>query len=483
MAAPTSGELSLGKIRQELETSDYSAGPYTTNATSLSGSETGLYATINTSSSSYPDGTTPYAMSEWYSYDQSALGPMPTITGYTATPTDNLITGITGVSSPAVSYVKLTNTRAIGIAIPNGAGTCSVYANGIEWTSSTPTVNNYNLVSTNGYVRFGRNTGIALAPLTSEKAVAFYQNSSASSVRVQILKYTGGSSSVSVESTALVSTSGGYSSGRAIRFATSGNTHYIALASNNPGTNNFDSYVKIFKVDDSTDTVTYVTQGQIHTGADNSADVISFGEVSTNTYGLLGTSRRNTSFNGPLAYATMKFNISTETLTVSSNLNTLQASSTRPEFTSVSGINIADNEVILYYSVGGVGAYQATINYDGTTTTVENNTTFGGGSNYLNRGVTQYLLDGYTIPENQIIIGVIPDLSTARALNIDTVVYNPSTHQWTSQSDTTQIEVTSTAGNGAGGVFPLVFDVDKGLLVWADDGTNNFKYNTFTINS
>lgn len=483
MTVPSSGELSLGKIRQELETGNYSGGPYTTNQTNLSSGETGSYATINTSSPSYPDGIAPYAMSEWYSYDQNFTpGPMPTITGYTATPADNLITGITSVSRPAVSYVKLTNTRAIGIAIPNDAGTCSVYANGIEWTSSTPTVNNYNLVSTNGYVRSGRNTGIALAPLTSEKAVAFYQNGT-SSTRIQILKYIGGSNSVSVEATTTISGDGGYSSGRAIRFATSGSTHYIALSSNNPSTGNFDSYVKIYKVDDSTDTVTYITQGQIHTGADNSADVISFGEVSTNTYGLLGTSRRNTTFNGALAYATMKFNISTETLTVSSNLNTLQASAVAPEFTSVSGVNIADDEVILYYRRPGVNAYQATINYNGTTTTVENNTTYGGGSTYVPRAITQYLLDGYTTPENQIILGEVPNTSTGQALNIDTVVYNPATHQWASQSDTTQIEVTTSTSNGSGGSFPLIFGTDKGLLVWADNGTDNFKYNTFTINT
>ena len=72
MTVPASGELSLGKIRQELETSDYSAGPYTTNATSLSGSETGLYAAINTASPSYPNGTAPFAMSEWYSYNHAA---------------------------------------------------------------------------------------------------------------------------------------------------------------------------------------------------------------------------------------------------------------------------------------------------------------------------------------------------------------------------------------------------------------------------
>lgn len=77
MTVPASGELSLGKIRQELETCDYTSGPYTTNATSLSDSETGLYATINTASPSYPNGIAPFAMSEWYSYDHGASAGSP----------------------------------------------------------------------------------------------------------------------------------------------------------------------------------------------------------------------------------------------------------------------------------------------------------------------------------------------------------------------------------------------------------------------
>ena len=50
----------------------YNSGPYTGSSTSLSGSETGLYAVINTASPSYPNGIAPFAMSEWYSYDHAA---------------------------------------------------------------------------------------------------------------------------------------------------------------------------------------------------------------------------------------------------------------------------------------------------------------------------------------------------------------------------------------------------------------------------
>ena len=71
MTVPSSGEISLGKIRQELESTstsnDYNEGPYT-GSTSLSASETGVYDTLNSGSSNRPDGVGPFKMSEWRSY-------------------------------------------------------------------------------------------------------------------------------------------------------------------------------------------------------------------------------------------------------------------------------------------------------------------------------------------------------------------------------------------------------------------------------
>ena len=484
MTVPSSGELSLGKIRQELETSDYSAGPYTANATSLSGSETGLYATVNTGSPSYPDGIFPFEMSEWYDYDQNATGSsgaMPTITGYTATPASTTISGVVFPTNPAISYVKLTNKKYIGIAVPNAGGTSTVYAHGIDWSSASPTVNSFTSVSTNGFVRSGRNAGIAIVRLTNTKALTFYQNGT-SSTRYQILKYVGGTTSVSVEATGTISGNGGYSSGRAIVFATNGNIHYIALSSANPTTSNFDSYVKIYKVNYSTNTVTYITQGQIHQGADNSCDVTSFGEISTNTYGLLGTSLRNTTFYGALAYATMKFNISTETLTVSSNLNTLQASAISPTYTSPTGVNIATNEIILFYQINGGNNYQATINYDGTTTTVENNSVDSGTPAFIPRSLAHYLLDGYNTPEDQM-INVFTLTASSFSYRVETVVYDSATHQWTRQGDQTQIEANDATQNGVHGVFVLLKDPDNAMLIWCDVVNDRFEYNTFTIDN
>ena len=66
MAIPSSGAIQLNRdIGLEL---GVSAGA----ETGLETASRGTYATINTSSASYPDGVPPHAMSEFYSYDHSA---------------------------------------------------------------------------------------------------------------------------------------------------------------------------------------------------------------------------------------------------------------------------------------------------------------------------------------------------------------------------------------------------------------------------
>ena len=75
MAVPGSGEISLGKIRQELQAANYTSGPYTAASTSLDLAENGTYATINTCSPYYPLSANPANMSEWYGYDHDALCP------------------------------------------------------------------------------------------------------------------------------------------------------------------------------------------------------------------------------------------------------------------------------------------------------------------------------------------------------------------------------------------------------------------------
>ena len=76
MTVPSSGEISLGKIRQELESTgtgnDYDQGPYTSAETSLSSSSVGIYDTINTGSEDRPNASAPFKMSEWRGYDHHA---------------------------------------------------------------------------------------------------------------------------------------------------------------------------------------------------------------------------------------------------------------------------------------------------------------------------------------------------------------------------------------------------------------------------
>lgn len=75
---------------------------------SLSGSETGLYGTINTCSVSRPDGVSPFAISEWYSYNNSAICFIPP-------PTSSL-------SSSWYWQYNVNNFAIDNIAISTGSG-------------------------------------------------------------------------------------------------------------------------------------------------------------------------------------------------------------------------------------------------------------------------------------------------------------------------------------------------------------------------
>lgn len=76
MAVPAANnEISLAKIRNEIETNAYGTA-YTAGSTSLTSLSTGVYDTINTNnpSADRPDGSTPHNMSEFFSYDHDFSG-------------------------------------------------------------------------------------------------------------------------------------------------------------------------------------------------------------------------------------------------------------------------------------------------------------------------------------------------------------------------------------------------------------------------
>lgn len=77
MAVPSSGAISLAKIRDEIENNNYNANlyGYTSGPTSLTDISDGTYDTINTANavSNRPDGSIPHSMGEFYSYDHDLV--------------------------------------------------------------------------------------------------------------------------------------------------------------------------------------------------------------------------------------------------------------------------------------------------------------------------------------------------------------------------------------------------------------------------
>ena len=72
MTVPSSGELSLGKIRKEMgatsNANDYNNGPSTAE-TGLDEMENGGYGAVNIYANPKPNSANPAKMSEWYGYD------------------------------------------------------------------------------------------------------------------------------------------------------------------------------------------------------------------------------------------------------------------------------------------------------------------------------------------------------------------------------------------------------------------------------
>jgi len=79
MALQSSGTITVEDIYTELGNSNIGLS----GGVALSSLETGGFGNINTNSTNKPDGSTPYAMSEWYGYDHNAAS--QTLTSYNST--------------------------------------------------------------------------------------------------------------------------------------------------------------------------------------------------------------------------------------------------------------------------------------------------------------------------------------------------------------------------------------------------------------
>jgi len=129
MALTSSGTISMSDIRTELGDS---------GAISLKEASDGTIVTLNTTSvdaGDGPDGSTPHAMSEWYSYDHSASGAS---TAWSSVPSNFNINGSTWPD---------TTTSNQTISLANGSGNTTVSCGGNSTggnltvaisTSSTP---------------------------------------------------------------------------------------------------------------------------------------------------------------------------------------------------------------------------------------------------------------------------------------------------------------------------------------------------------
>ena len=73
MTVPSSGPITMGKIYQEVDGSDYSTAADPNEITTLASLVGGVPDVLNSNSASIPNTSTPHSMSEWRGYDHDAV--------------------------------------------------------------------------------------------------------------------------------------------------------------------------------------------------------------------------------------------------------------------------------------------------------------------------------------------------------------------------------------------------------------------------
>ena len=164
MTVPSSGEISLGKIRQELESTstsnDYNEGPYTSAATSLSASETGVYDTINSGSENRPDGVAPFKMSEWHGYGHNIGWSVDWGAKFRSMPNGYLLlSGSKAQENTAPNYT-VADQQVVTFDVNNPASGLISRPGGGAWdnTSDEPRVNTAYVYISHGHANSGVGT-------------------------------------------------------------------------------------------------------------------------------------------------------------------------------------------------------------------------------------------------------------------------------------------------------------------------------------
>lgn len=138
MAVPSTGSVSMRGIRREIGTNNYSSSTNYTNI-SLEDMSEGVNGTINTASTSKPNGTNPHKMSEFRGYDHDAG---PALTQKNVGGGNGLSSSTTACGSIAASFGWFSNLNSSGVPVTyssymysNSSGT-STYGSG--WRSFGP---------------------------------------------------------------------------------------------------------------------------------------------------------------------------------------------------------------------------------------------------------------------------------------------------------------------------------------------------------
>lgn len=182
MAVPSSGQLCLRGITREKAYDSYTCFYSPPVVSPFKGyelqdlSDGTQYGTINTNSPSYPDGTAPHCMSEWYGYDHDAAG-----SGAWRTMSATIALNCWVSSAGTVPAAMVSQGRSI--YSPYAATSCTQEFNGTSWsaggtnTNARKGLNNSAIGTQNAALAFGGCYSFPACRQTSEYNGSTWSNS------------------------------------------------------------------------------------------------------------------------------------------------------------------------------------------------------------------------------------------------------------------------------------------------------------------
>lgn len=354
MALPSSGQLSIGQIYEEVSGSSTAS-----NLTiGLSGLSNGAEGPVNywNFTPTFSIHIPPYQISDWHSYDQQ-LEPSD-ITGFGSTGSQVTLTMGLSSSNTDVRIITLSKGRYVIANTDSKSTSTTAHLMGMQYdgssfsTSSTISVNTLNTRGPNN-----RDQGWDILEITNEVFILISNGSGTSDLYGGIYKYSG-SSVTTVKDWAQITSETEFASRCVLTYLSQdGNKHYVAMYYNNNNISRSACVILEINLTTSSESITQKAVDEIDTtGAGSGDGSISRIGLSGSTAWFLPVWVYGSVSSGETKYCMYSYNYSTNTLTKQVSNIVIKSTNTRPQTkygnVEVSGSPSSSYAIVNYKDTG-----------------------------------------------------------------------------------------------------------------------------------